>query len=188
MSEMAELILEDAKERMNKAVAHSREEFSTIRSGRANPTLVERLVVEAYGVEMRLVEMASISVPEARQLLITPHDPSNLESVERALRLSDLGLSPSNDGRTLRLNFPPLTEERRKEIVKKAHDIAEASRNVVRQCRRDGNDALKEKEKEKEIGKDDEHRGHEEMQRLHDHYIAEINQSLEVKEKDIMVG
>ena len=118
MSELADLILEDAKDRMEKAVSHSRAEFASIRSGRAAPQLVEKLLVHAYGVDLRLQEMASVSVPEARQLMITPHDPANLDAVERAIRLSDLGLSPSSDGRALRLNFPPLTEERRKELVK----------------------------------------------------------------------
>ena len=136
MSEYAELILSDAEERMEKAIAHSRTEFSSIRSGRATPTLVEKLSVEAYGVEMKLQEMASIAVPEARQLLITPHDPSNLENVERAIRQSDLGLSPSNDGRSLRLNFPPLTEERRKELVRMVKKMAEDGRISIRNIRR----------------------------------------------------
>ena len=113
MSELAEMVIDDAKDRMEKAIAHSRSEFASIRSGRAAPQLVEKLSVEAYGVEVRLLEIASVSVPEARQLIVTPHDPANLESVERAIRTSDLGISPSNDGRSLRLNFPPLTEERR---------------------------------------------------------------------------
>ncbi len=118
MTEFIEMVLDDAEERMEKAVSHARGEFSTIRSGRAAPQLVERITVEAYGVEMKIVELATVSVPEARQLMVTPHDPSNLESIERGIRNSDLGLSPSNDGRSLRLNFPPLTEERRKELVR----------------------------------------------------------------------
>ena len=155
MSEMAELILDDAKDRMDKAISHSREEFATIRSGRASPSIVERISVEAYGTEMRLIEMASISVPEARQLLITPHDPSNLDAVERAIRSSDLGLSPSNDGRTLRLSFPPLTEERRKELVRVVRQMAEDGRISIRNIRRDARKELEGAEKDKQLTNDE---------------------------------
>ena len=113
---------------------------------------------------------------------------SAIAAVAKAILKADLVLNPSNDGKLMRIPMPPRTEERRKEIVKKVNDSAEASRNVVRQCRRDGNEALKEREREKEIGKDDEHRGHEEMLKPYDHYIAETNQSLELKDKDILAG
>ncbi len=124
MSEISDLVIEDAKDRMAKAVSHAKSEFSSVRSGRAAPELVEKITCEAYGVEMKVQELASVSVPEARQLLVTPHDAANLESVERGIINSDLGLAPSSDGRTLRLNFPPLTEERRKEMVKLVKSMA----------------------------------------------------------------
>ena len=186
MSEMAELILDDAKDRMDKAVAHSREEFSTIRSGRANPTLVERMVVEAYGVEMRVVEMASISVPEARQLLITPHDPSNLEAVERAIRLSDLGLSPSNDGRTLRLNFPPLTEERRKELVRIVRKMAEDGRISLRNIRRDARKELEGAEKDNQLTTDELARAEKDLDRIIQSSEATVDGALATKEEELL--
>lgn len=186
MSEMAELILDDARERMDKAVAHSREEFATIRSGRASPTLVEKLVVEAYGVEMRLQEMASISVPEARQLLITPHDPSNLDAVERAIRTSDLGLSPSNDGRTLRLNFPPLTEERRKELVRIVKKMAEEGRISIRNIRRDARKELESAEKDKQLTNDELIRAEKDLDRITHSSEATVDGALASKEEELL--
>ncbi|MDH3680805.1 MAG: ribosome recycling factor [Acidimicrobiia bacterium] len=183
---MAELILDDAKERMEKAVVHSREEFATIRSGRANPTLVEKMTVEAYGVEMRLVEMASISVPEARQLLITPHDPSNLEAVERAIRTSDLGLSPSNDGRTLRLNFPPLTEERRRELVRIVKKMAEEGRISIRNIRRDARKELESAEKEKQLTSDELVRAEKDLDRITRSSEATVDGALASKEEELL--
>jgi len=115
MSEMVDLVIEDTASKMDGAVTHTRREMATIRTGRASSAFVEKLQVEAYGVQMTLQELATFSVPEARQLVITPHDAGNVEPIERAIRNSDLGLSPSNDGRTLRLSFPQLTEERRKD-------------------------------------------------------------------------
>ena len=114
---MIQLVLEEAEERMTEAVAHSKKEFSTIRTGRASSSLVERISVEAYGVEMKLQELASFSVPEARQLLITPHDPGNVTAIEKAIVKAELGLTPSNDGHSIRLSFPELTQERRQELV-----------------------------------------------------------------------
>lgn len=186
MSEMSELILSDAQERMEKAVAHSREEFATIRSGRANPTLVEKMVVEAYGVEMRLLEMASIGVPEARQLMITPHDPSNLEAVERAIRNSDLGLSPSNDGRTLRLNFPPLTEERRKDLVKIVKKMAEDGRIAIRNIRRDARKDLESAEKENQLTSDELSRAEKDLDRLTQSSEATVDGALATKEEELL--
>ena len=186
MSEMSELILSDAQERMDKAVTHSREEFATIRSGRANPTLVEKMVVEAYGVEMRLLEMASIAVPEARQLLITPHDPSNLEAVERAIRTSDLGLSPSNDGRTLRLNFPPLTEERRKDLVRIVKKMAEDGRIAIRNIRRDARKDLEGAEKDKQVTADELSRAEKDLDRITQSSEATVDGALATKEEELL--
>ncbi len=184
---MQELFLE-IELKMKQGVDHFHDQLKHLRTGRASLLMLDGVVVDYYGTPTPLNQLANLSVPEAAMIVAQPFDPSAIAAVEKAILKADLGLNPSNDGKLIRIPVPPLTEERRKEIVKKAHDIAEASRNVVRQCRRDGNEALKEKEREKEIGKDDEHRGHEEMQKLHDHYIAEINKSLEVKEKDILVG
>ncbi len=186
MSEMSELILSDAQERMDKAVTHSREEFATIRSGRANPTLVEKMVVEAYGVEMRLLEMASIAVPEARQLLITPHDPSNLEAVERAIRTSDLGLSPSNDGRTLRLNFPPLTEERRKDLVRIVKKMAEDGRIAIRNIRRDARKDLESAEKDNQVTADELSRAEKDLDRITQSSEATVDGALATKEEELL--
>ena len=184
---MQELFLE-IELKMKQGVDHFHDQLKHLRTGRASLLMLDGVVVDYYGTPTPLNQLANLSVPEAAMIVAQPFDPSAITAVEKAILKADLGLNPSNDGKLIRIPVPPLTEERRKEIVKKAHDIAEASRNVVRQCRRDGNEALKEKEREKEIGKDDEHRGHEEMQKLHDHYIAEINKSLETKEKDILVG
>lgn len=186
MSEMAELILDDATERMEKAVAHSREEFASIRSGRANPAIVEKITVEAYGVEMRILEMASISVPEARQLLITPHDPSNLEPVERAIRTSDLGLSPSNDGRTLRLSFPPLTEERRKELVRIVRKMAEEGRIAIRNIRRDARKELESAEKDNQLTNDELARAEKDLDRITQSSEATVDGALASKEEELL--
>ena len=119
-------------------------------------------------------------------MIAQPYDVSQIASIEKAIMTADLGLNPSNDGKVVRVPLPQLTEDRRKELVKRAHDMAEATRNSIRLTRREGNDLIKQREKDKEISQDDEKRGHDEMQKLHDHYIAQVNQSLEAKEKDIL--
>ena len=131
---MIQLVLEEAEERMTEAVAHSKKEFSTIRTGRASSSLVERISVEAYGVEMKLQELASFSVPEARQLLITPHDPGNVTAIEKSIVKAELGLTPSNDGHSIRLSFPELTQERRQELVRMVNSMAPHFRRN-RHCR-----------------------------------------------------
>lgn len=186
MSELADLILEDAKDRMEKAVAHSRAEFSSIRSGRAAPQLVEKLLVKAYGVDMRLLELASVSVPEARQLMITPHDPANLDAVEKAIRVSDLGLSPSSDGRSLRLNFPPLTEERRKELVKVVKKMAEEGRVAIRNIRRDTRKELETGEKENQLTADELSRAEKDLDRMTQASEATVDGALATKEEELL--
>ncbi|MEM9565926.1 MAG: ribosome recycling factor [Actinomycetota bacterium] len=183
MSEFAELVLEDAKDRMEKAIAHSRTEFASVRSGRAAPQLVERLQVEAYGVEVRLIEVASVSIPEARQLIVTPHDPANLEAVERAIRLSDLGISPSNDGRSLRLNFPPLTEERRKDLVRMVKKMAEDGRISIRNIRRD---ARKELENADDLSEDEVSRAEKDLDKLTQQSEAAVDGALADKEDELL--
>lgn len=186
MSEFVELVLEDAKDRMEKAIAHSRTEFASIRSGRAAPQLVERLSVEAYGVEVRLIEVASVSIPEARQLIVTPHDPANLEAVERSIRVSDLGISPSNDGRSLRLNFPPLTEERRKDLVRMVKKMAEDGRISIRNIRRDVRKELESAEKDNDLSADELTRAEKDLDKLTQESEALIDGALSDKEDELL--
>ena len=174
--------------KMKHAVDHFHRELRTLRTGRASLAILEGVTVDYYGTPTPLNQLANLSVPEANLIVAQPYDPSQISAIERAIVQADLGLNPSNDGKLIRIPVPPLTEERRKEIVRKAHDMAEESRNGVRQARREGNDRLKKMEKDKEISQDDERRGHDEVQKLHDHYIGDINQALESKEKQIMEG
>ncbi len=184
--EIIELVLDDANDRMAKAIAHARQEFSKIRSGRAAPQLVERIRAEAYGVEMAILELASISVPEARQLAITPHDPANLDAIERAIRNSDLGLSPSSDGRSIRLNFPPLTEERRKELVRLVKSMAEDGRVAIRNVRREARKDLESAEKDGQMSKDDLERSEKELDKQTQSAEAQIDAALEEKEAELL--
>ena len=182
------LVLDEAKEGMDRSLRKLRAELQKVRTGRASTALLDGIQVEYYGTPTPMNQLANLTTPDPRLIVISPFDKSVIAAVEKAIQTSDLGLTPSNDGKVVRIPIPPLTEERRKEIVKKAHDIAESGRNAVRQARRDGNEAIKQRERDKEIGKDEEHRGHEEMQKLHDHYIGEINKALGNKEKEIMTG
>lgn len=186
MSEFVEMVLEDARERMEKATAHSRSEFASVRSGRAAPQLVERLSVEAYGAEVRMIEVASISVPEARQLIVTPHDPANLEAIERSIRLSDLGISPSNDGRSLRLNFPPLTEERRKELVRVVKKMAEEGRISIRNIRRDARKELEKAEKDNDLSADELARAEKDLDKVTQTFEASVDEALATKEEELL--
>ena len=186
MSEMAEMILSDAGERMEKAVTHARSEMSGVRSGRAAPQLVEKMPVEAYGVEMTIQQMASIAVPEARQLMITPHDPSNLDAIEKAIRNSDLGLSPSNDGRALRLNFPQLTAERRQELVKIVKNMTEDGKIAIRNIRREARKELESAEKDKELTADELARAEKDLDRLTQENEAVVDTALASKEQELL--
>lgn len=186
MSELIELVLDDATERMEKAVTHARSEFSGIRSGRAAPQLVEKISVEAYGVEMKILELATVSIPEARQLMVTPHDPTNLESIEKGIRNSDLGLSPSNDGRSIRLNFPPLTEERRKELVRLVRSMAEEGRIAIRNVRRDARKDLESAEKDGSLSEDDLVRAEKELDRITQDSEAAVDTALAEKEEELL--
>lgn len=179
-------VFRDAETKMKNAVEHLHHELKTLRTGRANPAILDGVMVDYYGTQTPLKQVANVNVADATMLTLQPYDPGQMGAIEKAINLANLGLNPSNDGRIIRLPIPPLTEERRKEMVRKAHDIAEESRNGVRQARREANDRLKAMEKDKEISQDDEHRGHDEVQKLHDKYIGEINEGLAHKEKDIM--
>jgi ribosome recycling factor len=171
---------------MKHALDHFHTDLKHLRTGRASLSLLEGLTVDYYGSPVPLNQVANLSVADATMIVAQPYDPSQSSAIERAIMKSDLGLNPSSDGKIIRIPVPPLTEERRKEIVKKAHDLAEHARTAVRQARREGNDKLKKMEKDKAIGQDDERRGLDEVQKLHDHYISEVNTTLQKKEQQIM--
>jgi ribosome recycling factor len=176
----------EAEARMKTALQTLEGELGGIRTGRASPALVERLHVEYYGSPTPLIQLASISVPESRSLVIRPFDATSLKAIERAIQASDLGLTPNNDGKVIRLNLPPLTEERRRELVKLVHHRAEESRVALRNVRRDTIKDLREFEEEKLISEDELKEGEEELQKITDRYIEEINKASEHKEKEIM--
>jgi ribosome recycling factor len=179
-------LLDDAAERMKKSVEATSGEFSTVRTGRASPHLLDRVVVDYYGAQTPLKQLANISTPEARLLSVTPYDKSSIKSIEKAILESDVGLTPSNDGQIIRLVIPELTEERRREFVKVLHRLAEEGRIGVRNVRRDTMHDLRELKNEGELGADDERRAEAELQKLTDARIAEIDAALAQKEKDIL--
>lgn len=183
---MLKEVYHEAEERMKGAIAALEEDLNGIRTGRAHPALVEKIAVEYYGMPTPLIQLASISVPEPRSLLIRPFDATTLKSIERAILASDLGLNPNNDGKSIRLNLPTLTEQRRRELVKVVHNRVEEARVAVRNVRRDSLKDLKEFEEAKMIAKDDHERGEEELQKITDRYIEEINAVGERKEKEIL--
>jgi ribosome recycling factor len=182
---MKDLFLE-VELNMKRGVDHFHNELKHLRTGRASLTMLDGINVDYYGTPTPLNQLANLAVPDATLIVAQPYDASQIAAMEKAIMRSDLGLNPSNDGKVIRIPVPQLTEERRREFVKLAHDQAEHARNAVRQARREGNDKLKQKERDKEISEDDEHRGHEEIQRLHDHYIGEVNSALAKKEEQIL--
>jgi ribosome recycling factor len=179
-------LMKEAEMRMHAAIQSLMDDLAGIRTGRATPALVEKLPVEYYGAPTPLVQLASISVPEPRSLLIKPFDPTSLKAIERAILVSDLGLTPNNDGKQIRLNLPSLTEERRRDLVKVVHNRLEESRIAVRNIRRDVHNDMREFEKEKLVSKDDLERGEEELQKVTDHNIEEVNKHGHHKEQEIM--
>jgi ribosome recycling factor len=182
---MADLIT-SSEDRMKKTVANLKEGFGALRTGRASAALFDKIRVDCYGEKSPLNQVANISIPEARLIVIQPWDKNLIGEIEKAVRTSELSLNPSNDGKVIRINIPPLTEERRKELVKVAKSQAEQSRVAVRNIRRDGNEELKKLLKDAAITEDDESKSSAELQKLTDNYIARINQVLEEKEKEIM--
>jgi ribosome recycling factor len=181
-------IYNDAESRMKGAVQALEEDLAGIRTGRASPALIERLQVDYYGTLTPLIQLASISVPEPRSLLIRPFDASSLKNIERAILASDLGLTPNNDGKSIRLNIPPLNEERRRELVRVVNHRVEEARIAVRNVRRDSIRDLREFEQEKLISEDDQKRGEEELQKITDRYIEDVNAVGERKEVEILEG
>lgn len=186
MSELTDLVLEETAEKMARAVTHARSEFASVRTGRASSALVEKLVVEAYGVEMKLQELASFSIPESRQLLITPHDSTTMGGIEKAIRNSDLGLNPSNDGRSIRLNFPPPTEQRRRELGKIVDTMAEEAKVAVRNLRRAGRREIEELEKSGEISEDELTRAEKDLDKLTHQHEAEIETARSKKVDELL--
>jgi len=179
-------IIRDTDEHMKKSVVALGHEFATVRTGRATGAIFEKLQVEYYGTPTPLLQIAGVSSPEPQLLVISPYDRTAIKEIERAILASDLGLNPSNDGQVIRVPFPPLTEERRKELVKLCRHYAEEARVAVRNIRRDSNERLKRAEKEAEISQDDLHRAEVETQKLTDAHIREIDEALKRKEAEIM--
>ena len=174
------------EEKMGKSLDALREEFSSIRAGRANPHLLDKLRVDYYGQPSPLQSVANVSVPEARAIQIQPWEPKMIKEIEKAILASDLGLTPSNDGKVIRLVFPELTEERRKELVKDVKKKAENAKVAVRNIRRDGNAVIKKAEKASEISEDEQKLIEDEIQKLTDKYVEEIDRETEAKSKEIL--
>ncbi|HUP01975.1 MAG TPA: ribosome recycling factor [Gemmatimonadota bacterium] len=178
--------LKEVSAHMDKSVEAIRSEFATVRTGKASPSLLDLVKVEAYGTHMPLNQMATISVPEPRLLVIAPYDPSQMGVIEKTLLASDLGLTPSNDGKVIRLPIPALTEERRKDLVRMTHKIAEEGRVAVRNIRHDANKRVHSAQRAGEISEDEMHRQLKEVQDMTDRHIASIDELLGRKEKEIM--
>lgn len=183
---MAEDLFADAEHRMQGAIEALQRELNTIRTGRASPTLVERLPVDYYGNPTPLQNIAAIHATDARTLTIQPWDRKALNDIEKAIQKSDLGLNPNNDGQVIRINIPPLTEDRRKELVKVVHKKADDAKVAVRNIRRDAHDHLRDQEKKKELTADDLKRGTDRLQKLTDKYIAEVDKAGQAKEQEIL--
>ncbi len=179
-------LLEDAGERMSKSVETASHEFSTVRTGRASPALLERIVVDYYGAMTPLNQISTISVPEARLLTVQPYDKSSIKAIEKSINESDVGLTPSNDGNVIRLVVPELTEERRRDLVKVLRNLAEEGRISIRNVRRDTMQHLRELKAEGEASSDDEHRAEVELQKLTDGRVGELDAVLKAKEEEIL--
>jgi ribosome recycling factor len=183
---MIDDLLEDANRRMDKSVDTTAHEFNTVRTGRASAALLDRIQIDYYGQSTPLKQLATINVPEARMLTIQPYDPGSIKMIERAIQESELGLTPSNDGKLIRLPIPQLTEERRKELVKVVKHLAEEGRVAVRNVRRDVMHDLKELVRDGDVGDDEERRAEEKAQKLTDAHVAKIDELLKKKEDEIM--
>ena len=179
-------IASDARKRMDSAVEDARRKLATVRTGRASVNLLDSVTVEYYGTEMPLNQVATIHAPESTMLTVQPFDPTQLGNIEKAIRASELGLNPSNDGKLIRVPIPLLTEERRRQMVKVVHDISEEHRTAIRNVRRDANDHLKKMLKAKTISEDVEKDGLDQIQKLTDQHITRINELSEHKEKEVM--
>ena len=174
-----------ATEKMDKAIAVLKDELSGVRTGRATPALLQRIVVDYYGTPVPIQQLASFSVPEPRTLMVTPYDPNAIASMEKAIMASDLGITPGNDGTVIRLSFPPLTEERRKELIKLVHHRGEEGRVAVRNIRRHSKDELEKLEREGTISEDDLVRAERELQKLTDKHISDIDEVVAHKDTEL---
>jgi ribosome recycling factor len=186
MSELTDELVADGKERMHKSVEATRNQLATVRTGRASSHLLDRLMVDYYGAETPVQQLAQVAATDARLLTVTPYDKASINAIEKAVMESDIGLTPSNDGNVIRLQIPELTEERRKELVKVVHNVAEEGRVGVRNVRRDIMGDLRELKKEGDAGSDEEHRAETELQKETDRAIAEIDALLKGKEEEIL--
>jgi ribosome recycling factor len=186
MSEITNELIADAGERMSKSVEATRTEFGSVRTGRASPALLDRIVVDYYGTPTPLKQLATINAPEARMLTVQPYDKGSIKAIEKSIMESDVGLTPNNDGQLIRLQVPELNEERRRELVKVVRHIAEEGRVAIRNIRRDVMHDLRELKDAGDIGADDEHRAEGELQKLTDQRVAELEEALKAKEADIM--
>lgn len=178
--------LTKTEEKMKKSIAALEESFHSIRAGRANPSVLDRITVDYYGVPTKIDQMAAISVPEARLMVIQPWDMSTLSAIQKAILASDLGLNPASDGKVLRITFPPLTEERRRDLVKEVSKYAEECKVSIRSVRRDANEKLKALKKESAITEDEEKDAEEKVQKLTDKYVKAVDDCMKDKEKEIM--
>jgi ribosome recycling factor len=185
-AEMIDALLDDARGRMAKSLESTQHEFASVRTGRASPALLERVVVDYYGAQTPLNQLSTISAPEARLITVQPYDKSSIKNIEKAINESDVGLNPSNDGNLIRLVVPELTEERRKELVKVVRNLAEDGRIAIRNVRRDTMQQLRDLKSEGEAGSDDEHRAEVELQKLTDGNIGDLEAVLKVKEEEIL--
>lgn len=176
----------EAESKMRKAIAATREEFAMVRTGRASPHLLDRIEVDYYGSKTPVGQIAGISIPEARMMVISPYDKNALSGIEKAILASDLGINPSNDGSVIRLAFPPLTEERRKGLIRVVRERAEEGRVAIRNIRRHSKDEMEKMQRDGEISKDDLKRVEKELQKLTDHYVEEIDKILSHKEQELL--
>lgn len=179
-------IFQEVETHMQKALDHLHHELKTLRTGRASVAILDNVMVDYFGSPAPLRQVATLSVADHHMLTATPFDPKQIPAIEKAIRQSELNLNPANDGRVIRIPVPVLNEDRRKDMVKRAHDMAEHARTGVRGARRDGNDKLKKMEKDKKISQDEQKRGEGEVQKLHDKYVDQIAKAIQHKEKDIM--
>lgn len=186
MSEFADEIIKDASERMQRAVEHAQGEFSSVRTGRATPALVEKLRVDYYGTEVPLQQLAGFSVPEARMLIVQPYDKTSLAAIEKAIQMSDLGINPGNDGDKIRLVFPPLTAERRQELVKVVKQMAEDGRIAIRNLRRSARQDLEAMEKDGEISEDELERYEKSLDRVTNSSTDEVDRAVKAKEAELL--
>jgi ribosome recycling factor len=179
-------LYKDLEDRMKKAVDATRSEFAAIRTGRANTALLDHVVVQAYGTEMPLKHCATISIPDARSIVVQPHDKSIIGDVRKAIETSDLGVTPNVDGGLIRLSLPPLNEERRKDLVKLVHKRAEDGRVAVRNVRKDAHNHIQHAQRDGKVTEDEAHRGNDHVQKLTDKFVADVDALAQTKEKEIM--